>query len=72
MDIEEICKIIVDTAFKLHVDIGSGLLESAYEAILALRRFAIPSPAGSSLALFILSCELMRSLAVATAAEALA
>jgi iron complex transport system substrate-binding protein len=37
MDIEEICKIIVDTAFKLHVDIGSGLLESAYEAILAAK-----------------------------------
>jgi hypothetical protein len=26
----------------------------AYEAILALRRFAIPSPAGSSLALFMM------------------
>jgi GxxExxY protein len=37
MDIEEICNIIVDTAFKLHVDIGSGLLESAYEAILAAK-----------------------------------
>ena len=37
MDIEDICNIIVDSAFKLHVDIGSGLLESAYEAILAAK-----------------------------------
>ena len=37
MDIEDICNIIVDCAFKLHVDIGSGLLESAYEAILAAK-----------------------------------
>jgi GxxExxY protein len=37
MSIEDICNIIVDTAFKLHVDIGSGLLERAYEAILAAK-----------------------------------
>lgn len=37
MDIEDICNIIVACAFKLHVDIGSGLLESAYEAILAAK-----------------------------------
>jgi GxxExxY protein len=37
MDVEDICNIIVDCAFKLHVDIGSGLLESAYEAILAAK-----------------------------------
>jgi iron complex transport system substrate-binding protein len=37
MDVEDICNIIVDCAFKLHADIGSGLLESAYEAILAAK-----------------------------------
>ena len=28
---------IVDTAFRLHRDLGSGLLESAYEALLAAK-----------------------------------
>jgi GxxExxY protein len=37
MDIEEICSLIVDTAFRLHKNIGSGLLESAYETILAAK-----------------------------------
>jgi GxxExxY protein len=37
MEIEHICSLIVDAAFKLHKDIGSGLLESAYEAILAAK-----------------------------------
>ena len=30
----EIAKIVVDAAFKIHTQIGPGLLESAYEAIL--------------------------------------
>lgn len=34
VDIEAVCSIIVDSAFNIHKDIGSGLLESAYEAIL--------------------------------------
>lgn len=34
MEIDGICTVVVDTAFKLHSDIGSGLLENAYEAIL--------------------------------------
>lgn len=34
-DIEEISAIAVDTGLKLHRDIGPGLLESAYEMILA-------------------------------------
>lgn len=34
MDIEAVCTVIVDTAFNIHRDIGSGLLESAYEVIL--------------------------------------
>ena len=37
MEIEHICYLIVDAAFKLHKDIGPGLLESAYETILAAK-----------------------------------
>jgi iron complex transport system substrate-binding protein len=37
MEIERICSLVVDTAFKLHKDIGPGLLESAYETILAAK-----------------------------------
>ena len=37
MEIEHICSLIVDTAFKLYKDIGPGLLESAYETILAAK-----------------------------------
>ena len=32
---EEIAKIIVDCAFRLHSDLGPGLLESVYEVIMA-------------------------------------
>jgi len=31
----EISKIIVDCAFKIHITFGPGLLESVYEAVLA-------------------------------------
>jgi GxxExxY protein len=31
----EIAKVIVDAAFKVHVKLGPGLLESVYEAVLA-------------------------------------
>ena len=31
---EELSSIIVDCGYKLHVDVGPGLLESVYEAIL--------------------------------------
>ena len=31
----EIAKIVVDATFKIHVEIGPGLLESVYEVILA-------------------------------------
>jgi len=34
-DIEEIAAIVVDAALRLHRDLGPGLLESAYEAVLA-------------------------------------
>lgn len=34
-DVEELSAIVVDAAFKLHRDLGPGLLESAYELILA-------------------------------------
>ncbi len=30
----EITKIVIDTAYKIHTKIGQGLLESAYQAIL--------------------------------------
>ena len=31
----EIAKIVVDTAFRVHVKLGPGLLESVYEAVMA-------------------------------------
>ncbi len=34
-DIEEVAAIVVDTALQLHRDLGPGLLESVYEAVLA-------------------------------------
>lgn len=34
MNENEIAKIIVDTAFRIHTRLGPGLLESAYQAIL--------------------------------------
>lgn len=34
-DIEEVAAIVVDAALQLHRDLGPGLLESAYEAVLA-------------------------------------
>lgn len=37
MDIEQLCSLIVDCGFKLHKDIGPGLLESAYETMLAAK-----------------------------------
>ncbi len=33
-DKEELSKIVVDCAYKMHVEIGPGLLESVYEAVL--------------------------------------
>lgn len=41
MDIEQLCTIVVDCGFKLHQDIGPGLLESAYEAMLAAKLGAL-------------------------------
>jgi len=35
MDENAVAKIIVDAAFHIHVEVGPGLLESAYERILA-------------------------------------
>ncbi len=35
MNVEEISAVVVDTAFRLHVELGPGLLESVYEAVLA-------------------------------------
>jgi GxxExxY protein len=35
MNIEELSAIVVDAAFRLHRDLGPGLLESVYESVLA-------------------------------------
>jgi GxxExxY protein len=37
MDENALAKAVVDTAYHVHVDLGPGLLESAYEAVLARR-----------------------------------
>ncbi|MFZ5496650.1 MAG: GxxExxY protein [Verrucomicrobiota bacterium] len=41
----EITKIILDTAFKVHTNLGPGLLESVYEAVLAyeLTKHGLPT-----------------------------
>jgi len=36
-EVDAIARIVVDTAVKLHIDTGPGLLESVYEAVLASR-----------------------------------
>ncbi|PKP65425.1 MAG: GxxExxY protein [Alphaproteobacteria bacterium HGW-Alphaproteobacteria-7] len=36
-ELDTLARTIVDTAFRLHRDLGPGLLESAYEALLAAR-----------------------------------
>jgi GxxExxY protein len=40
-DVDEIAAAVVDTAFKLHRDLGPGLLESAYELILSQKLLSI-------------------------------
>ncbi len=42
-NVEDLAKFVVDCGFRLHRNLGPGLLESAYEAILAdqLRRGGI-------------------------------
>ena len=35
MNVEELSAVVVDCAYHLHVDLGPGLLESVYEAVLA-------------------------------------
>jgi iron complex transport system substrate-binding protein len=37
LNIEDLSAVVVDTAFHLHRDLGPGLLESVYEAVLAKR-----------------------------------
>lgn len=36
-ELDALARTVVDTAFRLHRDLGPGLLESAYEALLAAR-----------------------------------
>ena len=35
MNVEEVSAVVVDAAYHLHRDLGPGLLESVYEAVLA-------------------------------------
>ena len=35
LNVEQLSAVVVDTAFHLHCDLGPGLLESVYEAVLA-------------------------------------
>nr|WP_317063400.1 GxxExxY protein [Methanoculleus sp. Wushi-C6] len=35
MNVEEVSSVVVDAAYHLHRDLGPGLLESVYEAVLA-------------------------------------
>ena len=35
IDLEELARIVIDCGFRLHCDLGPGLLESAYEALIA-------------------------------------
>jgi GxxExxY protein len=37
VEIEQLVKKVIDTGLKLHIDLGPGLLESVYEAVLAAR-----------------------------------
>ena len=34
-DVEELARVAIDCGFKMHADLGPGLLESVYEAVLA-------------------------------------
>ena len=36
-DIEQLVKVVIATGLKLHIDLGPGLMESVYEAVLASR-----------------------------------
>ena len=35
MDVERLVREVVDCSFRLHTELGLGLLESVYEAVLA-------------------------------------
>ena len=35
--VERLAKVVIDTGLKLHIDLGPGLMESVYEAVLASR-----------------------------------
>ena len=36
-DVEQLVRVVIDTGLKLHIDLGPGLMESVYEAVLASR-----------------------------------
>ena len=46
MNIEELSAVVVDCAYKLHVEAGPGLLETVSEVVLAIQLFISRSKAG--------------------------
>ena len=44
MDIEKLAEVAVDTGLRIHRDLGPGMLESAYEAILAAQLTKVGVP----------------------------
>jgi GxxExxY protein len=36
-DLDAICRMVIDTSFKLHRDLGPGMLETVYEQVLAAK-----------------------------------
>lgn len=48
LDIEEIARLVVDCGYHLHQNLGPGLLESAYEAILTGPADQARHPCGAS------------------------
>ena len=65
MDINQLSKAILDSAFKVHTELGTGLLEGAYEACLAheLRKNGFEVKTQLTLpvsydVIFVLNCEL--------------
>ena len=40
-DLEDLARVVVDCGYKIHVDLGPGMLESVYEVILAAKLVAV-------------------------------
>jgi GxxExxY protein len=59
---EYLCKAIIDCAYKVHSQLGSGLLEKIYEACFAheLKKKEIPYIRQATLPVFMTDCILMK------------